>query len=77
MQWHPTILARMALVPQRVLNSYSKDSPAASLNGTYEEGDFVIRFLGCDGGDAESCEKEMQPYYNAWLRKSKPNNRAG
>lgn len=32
-QWHGTILAKLALVPQRILNSYTKDSGASSSEG--------------------------------------------
>lgn len=70
-QWHPTILARLALVPQRTINSYSKDSNGASVDGVYKDGDFVIRFLGCDTDTKRSCEKEMEPYYRLWAGKMK------
>ncbi|GAQ08223.1 uncharacterized alpha-1,2-galactosyltransferase C1289.13c [Aspergillus lentulus] len=71
LQWHPTVLARMALVPQRSINAYSKDSPAASADGTYMDGDLVIRFFGCDSDPKRSCEQEMEPYYNLWAKKLK------
>ncbi|PYH96254.1 hypothetical protein BO71DRAFT_448802 [Aspergillus ellipticus CBS 707.79] len=70
-QWHPTILARLALIPQRVINAYSKVSSAATTDGTYKEGDFVIRFPGCDTDTKRSCEKEMTPYYRLWSEKLK------
>ncbi|GKZ19178.1 hypothetical protein AbraIFM66951_008012 [Aspergillus brasiliensis] len=70
-QWHPTILARLALVPQRTINAYSKDSNGAAVDGVYKEGDFVIRFLGCDTDTRRSCEKEMEPYYRLWAGKMK------
>jgi mannan polymerase II complex MNN11 subunit len=72
MQWHPTVLARTALVPQRTLSSYGKDSSAASLDGIYKDGDFVVQFQGCE--DAESgrdCVQEFEPYYKMWLQKVK------
>lgn len=75
-QWHPTILAKLAIVPQRILNAYPKDSPAAGINGTYEEGDFLIRFLGCDDGDMQLCE-EMAPYYSTWTKKISAGSRTG
>lgn len=34
-QWHGTILAKLALVPQRVLNSYTKETGAASSDGEF------------------------------------------
>ncbi|PWY87654.1 hypothetical protein BO70DRAFT_332741 [Aspergillus heteromorphus CBS 117.55] len=70
-QWHPTILARLALIPQRVINAYSKDSSAAGADGTYKEGDFVIRFVGCDTDTKRNCEKEMDPFYRSWVGKTK------
>ncbi|PYI02219.1 hypothetical protein BO78DRAFT_464147 [Aspergillus sclerotiicarbonarius CBS 121057] len=70
-QWHPTILARLALVPQRIINSYSKDSSGAAVDGVYKDGDFVIRFLGCDTDTKRSCEKELEPYYRLWAGKLK------
>ncbi|KAL5046849.1 hypothetical protein BDW71DRAFT_60487 [Aspergillus fruticulosus] len=70
-QWHPTVLARMALVPQRVINSYSKDSTCAVVDGTYKDGDLVIRFFGCDTDLKRNCEREMEPYYNLWAEKVK------
>ena len=70
MQWHPTVLARTALVPQRMLNAYSKDSSGASPDGSYKDGDFVIRFPACDGGEAQDCD-ELDPYYAMWSKKAK------
>lgn len=61
----------MGIVPQRILNAYSKDSSAAGVNGTYEDGDFLIRFVGCDDPPTDACEQEMMPYYNIWTRKAK------
>ena len=70
MQWHPTILARTAIVPQRTLNAYSKDSSGASSDGTYQDGDFLIRFPGCDHAQAHDCE-ELESYYMLWQKKTK------
>lgn len=70
MQWHPTVLARTAIVPQRVLNAYSKDSNGAGPDGTYNDGDFIIRFPGCDNAQAKECI-EMESYYMVWQRKIK------
>lgn len=69
MQWHPTILARFAMVPQRILNAYSKDSQSASTDGTYKDGDFVIRFHGCEDGQGRDCAQELEPYYRLWQKK--------
>lgn len=61
----------MAVVPQRVLNAYSKDSTGAAIDGTYKEGDLVLRFVGCDSDNQRSCEMEMEPFYKLWLKKVK------
>ncbi|KAK8198492.1 putative alpha-1,6-mannosyltransferase mnn11 [Zalaria obscura] len=61
-QWHGTILAKLALVPQRILNSYTT-GPA---DGTYQEGDFVANFHGCQRDSARDCEQEMQPLLTRW-----------
>lgn len=56
-QWHGTVLARMALVPQRIMNSYVRGPQ----NETYKEGDFVAVFHDCDKvktGSGMSCEEE-------------------
>lgn len=68
-QWHPTILARLALVPQRIINAYSKDSPDVTADGIYRDGDFVIRFHACESDPSRSCDKEMELYYDLWEKK--------
>ncbi|OJI98496.1 hypothetical protein ASPVEDRAFT_147711 [Aspergillus versicolor CBS 583.65] len=68
-QWHPTVMARLALIPQRVINAYSKDSASASVDGTYKDGDLVIRFFGCDTDPNRNCEREMDPYYKLWAKR--------
>lgn len=70
MQWHPTVLARTALVPQRTLNAYSKDSTGAGPDGTYKDGDLVIRFPGCEQSGERDCP-EMEAYYKLWQRRAK------
>ncbi|KAL3490865.1 galactosyl transferase GMA12/MNN10 family-domain-containing protein [Aspergillus germanicus] len=70
-QWHPTILARLALIPQRVINAYSKDSPGAGIDGTYKDGDLIIRFFGCDSDSKRDCESELDPYYKMWAKRVK------
>lgn len=72
-QWHPTILTKMALLPQRVFNAYSKDSPGAVVNGTYQDGDFIIRFSRCQTYDNRDCEQEMQPFYKSWQKSHRQN----
>lgn len=70
MQWHPTVLVRTALVPQRTLNAYSKDSAGASADGTYKDGDFIIRFPGCEDHQGRDCQ-ELEAYYSIWQKKTK------
>jgi len=67
-QWHPTILTKLALFPQRVFNAYSKDSPGVAVNGTYEDGDFIVRFSRCQTYGKQDCEQEMQPFYMSWKK---------
>lgn len=68
MQWHATILARLALIPQRIINAYSKDSPDTAVDGAYREGDFVIHFNDCNA-QGRSCEEELHPFYSLWQKK--------
>lgn len=66
-QWHGTVLAKLALVPQRLLNSYIYDSSSySSAEGTYQEGDFVANFHGCHRDPARNCEDEMSPLMSRW-----------
>jgi mannan polymerase II complex MNN11 subunit len=71
MQWHPTVLARTALVPQRTLSSYGKYSSAASLDGIYQDGDLVVQFQGCEETEGRDCAQEFEPYYKLWQKKVK------
>ncbi|KAG6300167.1 hypothetical protein E4U09_007307 [Claviceps aff. purpurea] len=58
-QWHPTVLSKLALVPQRTFASYSK----SSYGDQYQEGDFVVMFAGCVQTGQESCETESSHYW--------------
>jgi mannan polymerase II complex MNN11 subunit len=64
-QWHPTILSKLALIPQRSINAYSKESPANE-SGIYKDGDFIIRFAGCELGAGRDCKKEAEPFSKQW-----------
>ena len=68
MQWHPTILAKLALVPQRTMNSYSSQSKSAAEDGKYKEEDFIVHLAGCDTEPRRNCEKEMESYWKMWLK---------
>lgn len=66
-QWHPTILTKLALVPQNLINSYGVD--IASRGGKevmYKEGEFVVRLVGCELDSTRYCEKEFDMYYQQW-----------
>ncbi|KAL9625813.1 MAG: hypothetical protein Q9160_000133 [Pyrenula sp. 1 TL-2023] len=71
-QWHPTILAKLALIPQRRMNAYNlnnkkvdneKDVKEKSI---YHEGDFLVRFFECDDAGDRNCAKELDPFYALW-----------
>jgi mannan polymerase II complex MNN11 subunit len=66
-QWHPTILSRLGIVPQHIMNSYSR-APTATTGKTevYKEGDFVINFAGCDTSGQPKCEDEAKPFSKQW-----------
>ncbi|KAG6006755.1 hypothetical protein E4U21_006740 [Claviceps maximensis] len=57
-QWHPTILSKLALVPQRTMAAYSQ----AFLGDQYQEGDFVVLFAGCSHTEEQSCQTESLVY---------------
>jgi len=59
LRWHGTVLAKLALVPQKILNSYMKPSQGPSASGLFSVGDFVANFVGCDILPRD-CEKEME-----------------
>jgi mannan polymerase II complex MNN11 subunit len=62
-RWHGTILAKLALVPQNLINAYA-NGPASPKDGQYKEGDLVANFPGCDK-DNRDCAKEQQPFFDA------------
>lgn len=63
-QWHSTVLSKLALVPQRTMNSYTQGQGEAK----YQDGDFVAHLHGCDiGGSSRSCESEAIPLYEHFV----------
>lgn len=62
-QWHGTILAKLAMVPQNLLNAYAS-GPAAPTDGQFRDGDLVAVFPGCDR-ESRDCAKEMQSFFDA------------
>jgi mannan polymerase II complex MNN11 subunit len=61
-QWHPTILSKLALVPQRIMNAYDVGNETSA----YRSGDFVIRFRDCELGGGYKCESEAAPFSKQW-----------
>ncbi|EGC43244.1 alpha-1,2 galactosyltransferase [Histoplasma capsulatum var. duboisii H88] len=69
--WHPTLLAKLALIPQRIFNSYTTESPSLVPDSLFNDGDFIIRFLGCDLPKAKkTCEEQMEIYWTKWARET-------
>ncbi|KAL1792408.1 hypothetical protein ACET3X_008915 [Alternaria dauci] len=60
-QWHGTILAKLAMVPQNLINAYAT-GPAAEKDGQYKDGDLVANFPGCDR-DGKTCAKEQEAFW--------------
>jgi len=74
-QWHPTILAKLVLIEQRLMNSYNYAAkPGLNLDATvirqvdsmWQEGDLLINFKGCDETRERNCETEIAEYYERW-----------
>ncbi|KAF2803514.1 alpha-1,6-mannosyltransferase [Mytilinidion resinicola] len=61
-QWHGTILAKLALVPQRTFNSYTIDTTGNNAKGMYQDKDFVANFPKCDA-ERPNCLELMEPYF--------------
>lgn len=62
-QWHPTILSNLALVPQRFINSYDKSEKGQE----YSTGDLSVRFAKCAKSIKKpTCETEAEPYASVW-----------
>ncbi|KAG9779066.1 glycosyltransferase family 34 protein, partial [Aureobasidium melanogenum] len=74
-QWHPTILAKLVLIEQRLFNSYNFASPPVrdqvtgktqSHDSMWQEGDLVVNFKGCRESEKRDCEAEMRHYFSLW-----------
>ena len=66
-QWHPTILTKLALIPQKILNAYGMDIPSrGGKEAMYSQGDFIVRLVGCELDVARNCEREFEKYYSEW-----------
>ncbi|KAI9770734.1 MAG: hypothetical protein M1840_002984 [Geoglossum simile] len=63
-QWHPTILTKLALVPQRIMSSYNAVPSGQENDARFQDGDFIVRFPKCDSGRIGECEAIMKPWYS-------------
>ncbi|KAI1431805.1 galactosyl transferase GMA12/MNN10 family-domain-containing protein [Xylaria sp. CBS 124048] len=63
-QWHPTILSKMAVVPQRTINAYS----SAEYGAQYGDGDIAVVFAQCSGTGITSCASEAERYTQRWRK---------
>ncbi|KAL0940930.1 alpha-mannosyltransferase [Colletotrichum truncatum] len=61
-QWHPTILSRLAIVPQKAFNSYNRYDKGEM----FQDGDLVVRAAGCTASGERSCEQELESYNTKW-----------
>lgn len=61
-QWHPTILSRLSLVPQNTINSYSRSETGEE----YTPGELVVRFADCIKKTSKTCEAEAQRFTQMW-----------
>ncbi|KAJ4267285.1 putative alpha-1,6-mannosyltransferase mnn11 [Fusarium torreyae] len=62
-QWHPTILSKLALVPQRTFASYGRNKEG----NAYRDGDFVTLMVDCTITGPTSCDK-LSHFYQQQLR---------
>ncbi|MCJ1334348.1 hypothetical protein MMC10_011057 [Thelotrema lepadinum] len=66
-QWHPTILTKLALIPLRKINAYTAEMESRGGKGTtIQDGDFVARAVECEKNANRDCEKEMEAWYLKW-----------
>ncbi|KUI73755.1 putative alpha-1,2-galactosyltransferase C8D2.17 [Cytospora mali] len=62
-QWHPTILSKLALVPQRIINSYDKPDKGHP----YSTGDLAVRFPKCAKSvKSPNCATLAEPFTSVW-----------
>ena len=70
-QWHSTILTKLALIPQRTMNAYSQNRATDKASSLFGRDDFVITFSGCDDPEEKkrSCDSEIEPFWKLWQQK--------
>ncbi|KAI0137274.1 galactosyl transferase GMA12/MNN10 family-domain-containing protein [Xylariales sp. AK1849] len=62
-QWHPTILSKLAVIPQRLLNSYAKPKHGE----VYEDGDLAVRFPACTrSAGNNNCIEQGKTFESKW-----------
>lgn len=75
-QWHPTLLAKLVIIEQRLLNSYNyksekaaqgKDGSRKIHDSMWQPGDLVVNLKGCAQTVQRDCQKEMKMYFDRWL----------
>lgn len=61
-QWHPTILSKLAIIPQHIINAYSSNDFGAQ----YKDGDIAVVFSRCSDTGDKSCAKEAERFSQQW-----------
>ncbi|WYZ37314.1 hypothetical protein EsH8_II_000820 [Colletotrichum jinshuiense] len=61
-QWHPTVLSKLAIVPQNTFNSYNRYDKGE----IFKDGEFVVRAPGCTKTGERACEEELGSYNTKW-----------
>ncbi|KAI1652091.1 glycosyltransferase family 34 protein [Daldinia loculata] len=61
-QWHPTILSKMAIIPQRIINAYNNNGHGEQ----YKDGDIAVVFAHCSNVGDNSCAKEAERFSQQW-----------
>ncbi|KAH8888297.1 hypothetical protein GQ53DRAFT_262430 [Thozetella sp. PMI_491] len=61
-QWHPTILSKLALVPQNIINAYSQPAKGVA----YKDGDIAVRFPECSKSKSDDCVVQSQRFEQTW-----------
>lgn len=61
-QWHPTILSKLAIIPQHIINAYSNNDHGAQ----YKDGDIAVVFARCPDTGDKSCAKEAERFSQQW-----------
>ncbi|KAI1325857.1 galactosyl transferase GMA12/MNN10 family-domain-containing protein [Xylariaceae sp. FL0255] len=64
-QWHPTILSNLAIIPQHIINAYSTSESGAQ----YNDGDLAVVFNQCHETGATSCSSQAARFTKEWQEK--------